>query len=98
MFDAARGSASAVEEEAITNATAAVHSERACGLLRIVTVTVPVRSRACNSCVPFHGDSQIARDPTADRRGRRGGRASRLALGADWRRHARVDVHALGPG
>lgn len=74
-------------------ATAA--NDRAGGLRMILVVTAPVRSAACNSCVPFHGDSPIARHPRADRRRRRGGGAPQLAMGADRLRAARDDLDAV---
>jgi hypothetical protein len=96
MFVEARGSALAVaQEEAITPIwKRSAGSARIGALLGIVAVTAPVRRIACDSCVPFHGDSQIARHSGANRRRRRRGRATCLAVGRDWLGSAGDDVDA----
>ena len=95
MFGSGRGSAIAVAEEvAITRLSA----QRGSGQdLRVfLRVTGPVRRAACDSCVPFHGDSQIARHPRAERRRRRSGCSPRLALGAHRLRSIGDDLDTSG--
>jgi hypothetical protein len=58
-------------------------------------VTFPVRRVACDSCVPFHGDSPIARHSGARGRRCRGGSTARLAVGADRLGAARDNLDAV---